>query len=116
MNNNKKPNKTTCIFNLAVIQKDKIRVEIHQIEQTRVPVPCPFNLKELNASYKKLWEKEIFPNIKNGLSAVIYTQTCDIEEEINGLMTYDRDVMKLDEELIRGMNEESYRVYREECR
>ena len=71
--------------------------------------------KELNASYKKLWEKEIFPNIKNGLSAVIYTQTCDIEEEINGLMTYDRDVMKLDEELIRGMNEESYRVYREEC-
>ncbi len=72
--------------------------------------------QELNASYKRLWEEEIFPNIKNGLSAVIYTQTCDIEEEINGLMTYDRDVMKLDEELIKRMNEESYRVYRGECR
>ena len=70
--------------------------------------------EKLNASYKKLWEEEIFPNIKNGLSAAIYTQTSDIEEEINGLMTYDREVMKLDEELIKEMNKKAYQVYKKE--
>lgn len=32
--------------------------------------------------------------IKSGLSAAVYTQTTDVEVEINGLMTYDRKVMK----------------------
>jgi arylsulfatase A-like enzyme len=34
--------------------------------------------------------------IQNGLSAAIYTQTTDVEVEINGLMTYDREVVKFD--------------------
>lgn len=67
--------------------------------------------EELNASYKKLWEEEIIPNIKNGLSAAIYTQTSDIEEEINDLMTYDREVMKPEEELIKEMNKKAYEEY-----
>lgn len=67
--------------------------------------------EELNASYKKLWEEEVIPNIKNGLSAAIYTQTSDIEEEINGLMTYDREVMKPEEELIKEMNKKAYEEY-----
>ena len=36
----------------------------------------------------------------NGLSAAIYTQTTDVESEVNGLMTYDREVLKLDERRI----------------
>ena len=35
---------------------------------------------------------------KNGLSAAVYTQTTDVEGEINGLMTYDRKVTKIPEE------------------
>ncbi len=33
--------------------------------------------------------------IKKGLSAAVYTQTTDVEGEVNGLMTYDRKVIKM---------------------
>ena len=38
-----------------------------------------------------------------GLSTTIYTQTSDIEEEINGIFTYDRDEVKLLEKMFRMM-------------
>jgi beta-galactosidase/beta-glucuronidase len=41
-----------------------------------------------------------------GYSAAIYTQTTDVEIEVNGLMTYDRKVVKLNEERIRKVNRE----------
>lgn len=44
--------------------------------------------------------------IPSGFSAAIYTQTTDVEIEINGLMTYDRKVIKLDEQRIRKVNRE----------
>ena len=37
-------------------------------------------------------------------SAAVYTQTTDVETEVNGLMTYDRKVMKMDETRIRAIN------------
>ena len=37
-------------------------------------------------------------------SAAVYTQTTDVETEVNGLMTYDRRVMKMDEDRIRAIN------------
>lgn len=42
--------------------------------------------------------------IPRGFSAAVYTQTTDCEVELNGLMTYDRDVVKLNEERIREIN------------
>jgi hypothetical protein len=39
--------------------------------------------------------------MSEGLSAAIYTQTTDVEGEVNGLMTYDRKVIKLDPDTIR---------------
>ena len=44
----------------------------------------------------KLYVDEIVPCAKNGLCAAIYTQVSDVEDEINGLVTYDRKVEKLD--------------------
>lgn len=44
--------------------------------------------------------------IVSGFSAAIYTQTTDVEVEVNGLMTYDRKVVKLDEARIRKVNRE----------
>jgi hypothetical protein len=44
--------------------------------------------------------------INQGFSAAIYTQTTDVEIEINGLMTYDRKVVKLDESRIKKSNQE----------
>ncbi len=58
------------------------------------------NSKELTDAYVDLLSK-LTPLIeKPGLSAAIYTQTTDVEVEVNGLMTYDRKLIKLDESRI----------------
>ena len=51
--------------------------------------------EELNGAVAKLYQEEVLPCIKNGLCAAIYTQVSDVEDEINGLLTYDRKVVKL---------------------
>ena len=43
-----------------------------------------------------LYRQRILPGIKKGLCAAIYTQVSDVEDEINGLMTYDRKLCKAD--------------------
>lgn len=52
----------------------------------------------LSAAYKKLHEKQVIPLIKKGLSATVYTQVSDVENEVNGIMTYDREHIKIDED------------------
>lgn len=47
--------------------------------------------------------------IKKGLSAAVYTQTTDVEQETNGLMTYDR-IIKVPEAKIKGVNEKLYLI------
>ena len=44
--------------------------------------------------------------IARGFSAAVYTQTTDVEIEVNGLMTYDRKVIKLDEQKLKRANTE----------
>jgi len=44
--------------------------------------------------------------VRSGFSAAIYTQTTDVEMEVNGLMTYDRKIIKLDKEKVRKANQE----------
>lgn len=63
------------------------------------------NAEELTENYKRLWEEEIYPNIKDGLCSAIYTQTSDIEEEINGVMTYDREIVKIKKEVVKALNQ-----------
>ena len=55
-------------------------------------------LEALNEAVAKLYTDEIIPCIRNGLCASIYTQVSDVEDEINGLVTYDRKVEKLETE------------------
>ena len=43
-----------------------------------------------------LYEKELLPLIREGLCASVYTQVSDVEDETNGLLTFDRRVMKLE--------------------
>lgn len=43
--------------------------------------------------------------MERGLAAAVYTQTTDVEVEVNGLLTYDRNVMKLDAEKLRPLHE-----------
>ncbi|QPH40901.1 glycoside hydrolase family 2 protein [Pedobacter endophyticus] len=48
--------------------------------------------------------------IKVGLSAAVYTQTTDVEVETNGLMTYDRKVLKFDETKMKEIHSKLYQV------
>ena len=47
---------------------------------------------------------ELMPMVGKGLSAAVYTQTTDVEIEVNGLMTYDRAVIKMDAEKLKKIN------------
>jgi len=51
--------------------------------------------EELSKAYHELYEGQMLPLIEKGLSGVVYTQLSDIEEEVNGLVTYDRKVIKI---------------------
>ena len=57
--------------------------------------------QSLTSAYLNLLEQQVKPLISKGLCAAIYTQTTDIETEINGFMTYDRKVEKMDAEILR---------------
>ena len=62
------------------------------------------NSKEVTDEYVKYGES-LLKFIKAGFSAGVYTQTTDVEGEINGLMTYDRKVIKLEETRLREINQ-----------
>lgn len=51
---------------------------------------------------------DLTPLIPLGLSAAIYTQTTDVEVEVNGLMTYDRKIMKMPLEKLKQLHQQLY--------
>lgn len=65
----------------------------------------------LAQNYRKLYEEQILSQIASGLSGSIYTQTTDVEGEINGLLTYDREVLKIDARVTRSINKALYHVF-----
>ena len=98
----------------SMIYKDEINV-IGEYGGLGLEI-CNHTWKKNNWGYVKLKSKEevtekyvefideIINLTKNGTSAAIYTQTTDVEIEINGLITYDRAEMKIDEEKIKEAN------------
>lgn len=66
------------------------------------------NRDELTEAYLHLIE-QLKPLIaQRGLSAAVYTQTTDVEVEVNGLMTYDREIIKMDQKRVRQANTALY--------
>ena len=61
--------------------------------------------KEVTDEYVK-YAEELKQLIRQGFSAAVYTQTTDVEIEVNGLLTYDRALVKVDEERVRKVNQE----------
>ena len=53
--------------------------------------------------------RRVLPLIGQGLSAAIYTQTSDVEIEVNGLMSYDREILKVDPEVVADLHRQLYR-------
>ena len=67
-----------------------------------------FNRKDLNDKYV-----EIVGNVRGvigrGVAAAIYTQTTDVEGEVNGLMTYDRKLVKFDADKLNAVHDSLYK-------
>ncbi|QGY47567.1 glycoside hydrolase family 2 [Maribellus comscasis] len=64
--------------------------------------------KELLDAYKHKFEQLVEMKQSKGLSAAVYTQTTDVEGEVNGLMTYDRKVVKIPVETLTEMHSVLY--------
>lgn len=64
-----------------------------------------FTKWRLQRAYQKIYEKRIIANIPRGLSACVFTQLSDVEGEINGLITYDRQVDKMDRSFVKSIND-----------
>lgn len=60
----------------------------------------------LTKAYEKLMRKQVLPLVKRGLSGTIYTQVSDVENEVNGIYTYDRAILKLDENTVIAINKQ----------
>jgi hypothetical protein len=61
--------------------------------------------KKVTDEYVK-YAEQLKQLIRQGFSAAVYTQTTDVEVEVNGLITYDRKVIKVDEPRIQKINQD----------
>jgi hypothetical protein len=64
--------------------------------------------EELLLNYSQLINNQLKPLISRGLSAAVYTQITDVEEETNGFLTYDRKVLKMDISAVSELNRSLY--------
>ena len=64
------------------------------------------SVEELTGRIVQMYRKMVLPAIAEGLCGSVYTQVSDVEEEINGLYTYDREVCKVDKGVMRQLAEE----------
>lgn len=58
-----------------------------------------------------LYEEQVIPAIKGGLCGAVLTQVSDVEDETNGLFTYDRQVLKVNEEDMLGVSKRLYEAF-----
>lgn len=65
-------------------------------------------MDEFEEAFIKLYRSEVKPLISKGICALVYTQVSDVEDETNGIITYDRAVEKMDREKIRQLMDELY--------
>lgn len=63
------------------------------------------NKAALTEAYEKLVKNQVLPLIPQGLSATVYTQLSDVELEVNGIMSYDRSELKIDEGTLKILNQ-----------
>ena len=67
----------------------------------------------LTQAYVDLLETQLKPWIERGLSGAVYTQTTDVEIEINGYLTYDREIEKMDTASLKKVHQDLYHLDKE---
>ena len=88
---------------------DTAALELLTFEEALAAAQQPhesYDVEKWLCSVEKLYENEVIPHIAaQGLSATVYTQVSDVEDEVNGLVTYDRRVVKADAARLRRLAE-----------
>ena len=69
----------------------------------------------LQQAITALYTRKVLPAVRRGLCAAIYTQLSDVEDEINGLLTYDRRVCKPDPAAMRAVADALQAAFGESC-
>lgn len=67
------------------------------------------NVDELSDAYEALIHR-LKPYVSEGICAAIYTQVTDVENEVNGMMTYDREFIKMDPDRLKRLSAELHAV------
>lgn len=81
-----------------------LRIEGHTFNDTNFGYKKMKDQTALENEYELFINEDIKKNIPLGLSAFIYTQLSDVEDELNGFITYDRQVLKVGKERIKAIN------------
>ncbi len=71
------------------------------------------NSEDFSDALVSLYRDEIIPEIEKGLCATVLTQVSDVEDETNGLVTYDRRIIKVKPEDIKAVSDQIYRAFDE---
>ena len=64
------------------------------------------NIQEWLENFEKSIQLDVIENIPNGLAACVYTQLSDVEDELNGFVTFDREVVKFESKKIKAILDE----------
>ena len=102
------PKDSRCII-LSEYGGYSLPIEKHYIKhKTSFGYKFLKDTNQLLDNLKVLFKRDVVGNIKHGLSATVYTQVSDVEDEINGLLTFDREVEKVDAVEMKKINDEVY--------
>ena len=71
--------------------------------------------EKLTRRIREMYETMVLPSLEQGLCGSVYTQLSDVEEEVNGLITFDRRIPKADTEEMKKLSEEIFQTYAKCC-
>lgn len=77
-----------------------LRIEGHCFDERDYGYKRFNNKDELTVAMQDLYANQVVPAIAQGLCAAIYTQVSDVEDELNGIFTYDRKIQKIDSDAL----------------
>lgn len=98
-----KPDKLGRAVLLSEFGGYNLRVDGHSFNAKDFGYKRAKSEKDFEKELRKLYCEQIRPAYEQGLSAAVYTQLADVEDEVNGLITYDRKVVKLAPETIKNI-------------
>ncbi len=80
-----------------------LRVKDHLATKKNYGYKSFTDADSLLSALEQLYIDQALPLVEKGLCGLVYTQIADVEDETNGLMTYDRAVTKVDPEKMKQM-------------